>query len=75
RLLGWLNDIFEEPHIREYAQGSIDAWLHSAGFQAVATTNCWGLNQVSRGQKAIATTQPSTVQPEQSPWPEPSYAL
>lgn len=50
----WLNNIFEEPYIRDYAAGSVDAWMGAAGFGAVQTQNVWWLNQLTTGVKAIA---------------------
>ncbi len=53
RQLEWLNDIFEEPYIREYAAGSVDAWIGAAGFAAVQTQDVWWINQVTSGVKPI----------------------
>ncbi len=47
----WLTEIFEEPYIHEYAEGSLDAWLGAAGFEQVRTFNHWGLHQISMGCK------------------------
>lgn len=48
----WLTDIFEEPYIKEYAAGSVDAWLGQAGFNQVLTEDvCW-TNQLSTGVKS-----------------------
>ncbi|OCR02781.1 methyltransferase type 11 [Oscillatoriales cyanobacterium USR001] len=49
----WLTDIFEEPYIKYYAAGSIDAWMGGAGFGAVQTEDLWLVNQVTRGVKPI----------------------
>ena len=54
RAVGWLSDIFEEPFIREYAQGSVDAWLGAAGCEAVRTEDVFWLNQLSQAQKPVA---------------------
>ena len=48
----WLSDIFEEPYIREYAAGSVDAWLGKAGFERVLTEDVWWTNQLSTGVKS-----------------------
>ncbi|MBW4626833.1 MAG: methyltransferase domain-containing protein [Brasilonema octagenarum HA4186-MV1] len=53
RQLDWLNNVFEEPYIREYAAGSVDAWMGEAGFQAVQTQDVWWINQVTSGVKPI----------------------
>ncbi|MEO1591147.1 MAG: class I SAM-dependent methyltransferase [Cyanobacteria bacterium J06632_22] len=51
RAIDWLSNIFEEPFIREYAQGSVDAWLGAAGFESVRTEDVFWLNQLSYGRK------------------------
>ncbi len=48
----WLTDIFEEPYIKEYAAGSVDAWLGQAGFNQVLTEDVWWTNQLSTGVKS-----------------------
>jgi ubiquinone/menaquinone biosynthesis C-methylase UbiE len=53
RQLEWLNDVFEEPYIRDYAVGSVDAWMGTAGFAAVQTHDVWWVNQVTSGVKPI----------------------
>lgn len=55
RQLEWLNDLFEEPYIREYANGSVDANMGAAGFEAVRTQEVWWINQVTSGIKPIAS--------------------
>ncbi len=47
----WLTDIFEEPYIKEYASGSVDAWLGAAGFAQIRTEDVWWTNQISQGVK------------------------
>ncbi|MEC4885804.1 MAG: methyltransferase domain-containing protein [Scytonema sp. PMC 1070.18] len=53
RQLDWLNNVFEEPYIREYAAGSVDDWMTKAGFEAVHTQDVWWVNQVTSGVKPI----------------------
>lgn len=48
----WLSDIFEEPYIKEYAAGSIDAWMGKAGFNQVLTEDVWWTNQLTTGVKS-----------------------
>ncbi|MEO1465302.1 MAG: class I SAM-dependent methyltransferase [Cyanobacteria bacterium J06633_1] len=48
----WLSDIFEEPYIKEYAAGSVDAWLGKAGFSQVLTEDVWWTNQLTTGVKS-----------------------
>ncbi len=55
RQLEWLNNLFEEPYIREYANGSVDANMGAAGFEAVRTQEVWWINQVTSGIKPIAS--------------------
>jgi hypothetical protein len=54
RQLEWLNDVFEEPYIREYAAGSVDANMGAAGFEAVRSQDVWWINQITSGVKPIA---------------------
>lgn len=49
----WLTQIFEEPYIRDYAEGSVDAWMKTAGFGDVSTEEVWWVNQVTRGIKPL----------------------
>jgi ubiquinone/menaquinone biosynthesis C-methylase UbiE len=51
RQADWLTQIFEEPYIQDYAQGSLDAWLGSAGFGQVRTEEHWLVHQVTGGVK------------------------
>lgn len=61
RSLDWLNEIFEEPYIRAFAAGSVDAWMATAGFAAVQTKDAWFVNQVTSGIKPIPTEDPSVA--------------
>ncbi len=54
RQLEWLNNVFEEPYIRDFAAGSVDAWMGAAGFAAVQTHDLWWIHQVTRGVKPIS---------------------
>jgi ubiquinone/menaquinone biosynthesis C-methylase UbiE len=47
----WLTEIFEEPYIKAYATGSVDAWMGAVGFEAVQTEELWWIHQVTRGIK------------------------
>lgn len=53
----WLNDIFEEPYIKAYAAGNLDAWMGAAGFEAVETRDLWWVHQVTTGIKPIPDVQ------------------
>ncbi|CEJ45684.1 class I SAM-dependent methyltransferase [Umezakia ovalisporum] len=56
RHLNWLNNIFEEPYIRDYAADNLDARMGAAGFEAVRTQDFWWINQVTSGIKPMAVT-------------------
>lgn len=60
----WLTDIFEEPYIKDYAAGSLDAWMGMAGFDAIRTDEFWWVHQVTRGLKPL----PVTGQTPESAW-------
>ena len=47
----WLNNIFEEPYIQEYAANSIESALDSSGFTAVKTKEVWWIHQVTHAMK------------------------
>lgn len=49
----WLTQIFEEPYIHAFAEGSIDAWMGAAGFRDVRTEDVWLVQQVTRGVKPL----------------------
>lgn len=53
RQTDWLTEIFEEPYIKAYAAGSVDAWMRAAGFGEVQTYDLWWLHQVTRGVKPL----------------------
>ncbi|MCL1465945.1 class I SAM-dependent methyltransferase [Argonema galeatum] len=59
RQTDWLNDIFEEPYIKAYAAGNLDAWMGMAGFEAVQTQDLWWLHQVTKGIKPILDEETS----------------
>ncbi|MBD2502391.1 class I SAM-dependent methyltransferase [Anabaena azotica] len=56
RQLEWLNKIFEEPYIHEYAADSVDAWMGAAGFDRVSTEDVWWIHQLTSGVKPISAT-------------------
>ncbi len=71
REVEWLSEIFEEPYIKVYAAGSLDASLGKAGFGDVRTEDWWWMNQISRGIKPLtnseekSTTQSQNVKNDQ----------
>ena len=71
RQLEWLNDVFEEPYIRDYAAGSVDASMGAAGFAAVQTQDVWWINQVTSGVKPILGEN-TTVQKNVQQYPRTS---
>lgn len=58
REFDWLNTIFEEPFIRGYGQGNVDAWLGYAGFESVRSQDVFWLNQLSYARKPLLTVEP-----------------
>ncbi len=59
RASDWLSTIFEEPFIRDYSQGNVDAWLGYAGFERVRTEDVFWLNQLSHGLKPLPVAERS----------------
>ncbi|MEB3355213.1 MAG: methyltransferase domain-containing protein [Synechococcales bacterium] len=55
----WLTEIFEEPYIKDYAAGSVDAWMGTAGFGAVRTDDVWWVQQVTHGVKPMLGQKPN----------------
>lgn len=49
-----LTQIFEEPYIQAYANGSVDAWLGAAQFEGILTQEFWWLHQLSHGIKTLS---------------------
>lgn len=72
RWVDWLNEVFEEPHIREYAAGSVDAWMGTAGFASVYTQEHWGIHQVTRGVKPIPVSKENPMTPVMPTAPSPT---
>jgi len=60
RQVDWLTQIFEEPYIKDFAAGSVDAWMGAAGFEAVQTHELWWVHQVTRGMKPLPAAQKKT---------------
>ncbi|NJR66689.1 MAG: class I SAM-dependent methyltransferase, partial [Leptolyngbyaceae cyanobacterium CRU_2_3] len=56
RQTDWLTQIFEEPYIKAYANGSLDAWMGSAGFDNIRTDEVWWIHQVTSGVKPLPTS-------------------
>lgn len=54
RQVEWLTEVFEEPYIKAYAAGSVDAWMGAAGFEAVQTKEWWWMHQVTQGIKPLS---------------------
>jgi len=69
RQVEWLHDIFEEPYMKAYAAGSVDAWMGAAGFEAVQTQDAGWASQVTFGLKPIPVQATSTfVSSASSTW-------
>ncbi|NEQ69212.1 MAG: class I SAM-dependent methyltransferase [Symploca sp. SIO2D2] len=60
RQVDWLTEVFEEPYIKDFAAGSVDAWLGAAGFEGVQTQELWWVHQVTRGMKPLPVDKPTT---------------
>jgi ubiquinone/menaquinone biosynthesis C-methylase UbiE len=60
----WLNQIFEEPYIRSYAQEHIEAWFGRAGFRQIQSEEFWWLHQVTRGIKPLPVDDNIFIHPE-----------
>ncbi len=67
----WLTEIFEEPYIKAYADGSLDSWMGRAGFGRVQTSTLWWIHQITRGVKPLddsaAVVNQETVNQEHLP--------
>jgi ubiquinone/menaquinone biosynthesis C-methylase UbiE len=61
RQTDWLTEIFEEPYIKDYAAGSVDAWMGAVGFEAVQTKDWWWVNQVTQGLKPLPVEDSATT--------------
>ncbi|MCA1992506.1 MAG: class I SAM-dependent methyltransferase [Coleofasciculus sp. S288] len=61
RQTDWLTEIFEEPYIKDYAAGNVDAWMGAAGFEAVQTTDWWWVHQVTQGIKPLPVEDSATA--------------
>ncbi len=79
RATDWLNTVFEEPFIRDYSQGNVDAWLGYAGFEAVRTEDVFWLNQLSSARKPLPLVERGAAAgvedrpaPDQLPLPQPA---
>ncbi len=57
--LNWLQEIFEEPYIKDYSSGNLDAWMGGAGFGAVQSEEWWMIHQVTRGVKPLPVDDPN----------------
>ncbi|MBD2312303.1 class I SAM-dependent methyltransferase [Desertifilum sp. FACHB-1129] len=73
RQTNWLMDIFEEPYIRLFAEGNLDAWMGAAGFEAVRTQEVWWVQQVTSGIKPIRAEEGNARAREMSV-AQPEYA-
>ncbi len=62
RQLEWLNNVFEEPYIREYAAGNLDGSLGKAGFELVHTQDFYLIHQVTSGFKPIPVAEATRIQ-------------
>lgn len=61
RQMEWLNNLFEEPYIHEYAADSTDAKMGAAEFAMVRTEDVWFTSQLTSGIKPM-TVEDTTTQ-------------
>lgn len=61
RQMEWLNNLFEEPYIHEYAADSTDAKMGVAEFAMVRTEDVWFTSQLTSGIKPM-TVEDTTTQ-------------
>ncbi len=66
----WLTDIFEEPYIQDYAEGSVAAWMGAAGFGEVRSHDHYILHQITQGVKPLP--HQSSSHPYPGEWPRES---
>ncbi|MBE9098812.1 class I SAM-dependent methyltransferase [Vacuolonema iberomarrocanum] len=71
----WLTSIFEEPYIKDYADGSMDAWMGAAGFGAIRTEDAWLVHQISRGVKPLSNQTIQFDDLQTADYPQTQYAL
>ena len=62
RQVDWLTEVFEEPYIKAYAAGNLDAWMGAAGFEAVQTKDVFWVQQVTQAMKPIPVEGYSAAQ-------------
>ncbi|MEM6400264.1 MAG: methyltransferase domain-containing protein [Cyanobacteria bacterium P01_D01_bin.116] len=60
RQMEWLNNLFEEPYIHEYAADSTDANMGAVGFASVRTEDVWFTSQLTSGIKPISVEDTTT---------------
>lgn len=65
----WLTDIFEEPYIKAYARGSVDAWMGAVGFEAVQTEELWWIHQITQGMKPTPNSDSFSISVEDVEFP------
>jgi len=71
----WLASIFEEPYIKEYADGSMDAWMGAAGFGTIRTEDVWLVHQITRGVKPLPGESIQFDEIRTAAHPQAQYAL
>jgi ubiquinone/menaquinone biosynthesis C-methylase UbiE len=52
--LEWLNDVIEEPYLREYATFNLNESMVKAGFAILPTQDVWWIHQVTSGVKPLS---------------------
>jgi ubiquinone/menaquinone biosynthesis C-methylase UbiE len=57
--LEWLNDVFQEPYLGEYAAFNINESLAKAGFAALPSQDVWWVHQINSGVKPMSNRAPA----------------
>ncbi len=57
RRVDWLNQVFEEPYIQDYAAQDLRELLEEFNFMQVKTTDLWVVHQVSSGRKPLPVAE------------------
>ncbi|OUL18341.1 methyltransferase type 11 [Nostoc sp. RF31YmG] len=60
RQLEWLNDVIEEPYLREYAALNLNESMGKAGFSTLPIQDVWWMHQVTSGVKPISKEDVTT---------------
>ncbi|MGL5033403.1 MAG: class I SAM-dependent methyltransferase [Microcystaceae cyanobacterium] len=57
----WLTQVFEEPYIKDFAQGNLETWLKQSQFEAVKSDEYYWIHQITQARKPLAASQTKRV--------------